>query len=321
MNGVRPTIIVTCPHNCEECVSIYRTIKVMFHESVYPAVNYKDIKVIDSHHVEVKVKTCIYENTLFIDICGSLDYDTKYYVVIPKDCVKDLECNLFCPEYVFEFTTEINKNLLFITRTEPQNEDKCVDINTNIVINFNKIIKEGKEFDDIKLISCDGKCIKIKKEICESALKIDLCEELEYEKEYKLFIPKCAVKDCKNITMEKSYTLEFTTEEEKKLFVVCTKPVDGAGNVDTCEEIVITFNSKIEEGKDFCEIKLFDNQGECVELEKVIKGDRLYLEPEKLCQCKKYFLEIPKKAVKSCEGKTLQCDFNMSFCTVCLVKK
>ena len=42
MDKVRPTIIVTYPHNCEKDVSIYRTIKILFHEPymgsfAYPA--------------------------------------------------------------------------------------------------------------------------------------------------------------------------------------------------------------------------------------------------------------------------------------------
>lgn len=317
MDKVRPTIIATYPHNCEECVSIYRTIKVVFHESIFPAENYEGIKITDVKGTEVNVDTYICENKLFIDICRSLEYDTKYYVLIPKNCVKDSDCNLFCPEYVFEFTTEKNKNLLFVTRTEPKNNDKCVDIDTNIIVNFNKIIIEGSAFENIRLASFDGTFVKIKKELCGTALKIDLCEDLEYETEYELFIPRDAVKDLNNITMCDDYTLEFRTEKEKVLFVVCTDPVNGEKDVDVCQKIVITFNTKIEEGRDYCKIKLSDEHGKCVELDKCIKEETLLLEAEKMHKCNKYFLEIPRYAIVSCEGKTLKADFNMSFDTLC----
>lgn len=215
MDNVRPTIIATYPHNCEGSVSIYRTMKVVFYEIIFPGENYEGIKITDLKGTEVNVDTYICGNVLFLDICRSLEYDTKYYVLIPKNCVKDSDCNLFCTEYVFEFTTEKNENLFFVTRTEPKNNDKCIYIDTNIVVNFNKIIIEGTVFENVRLANFDGSFIEIKKELCGTALKINLCEDLEYETEYELFIPKYAVKDFNNITMLHDYTLEFITEKEK----------------------------------------------------------------------------------------------------------
>jgi len=317
MDKVRPTIIATYPHNCEKCVSIYRTIKVLFHEEIFPAQEYDDIKITDVKGTKISIETYICGNKLFIDVCGALKYDTKYYVVIPRDSVKDSDCNLFCPEYVFEFTTEKNENLLYITRTEPKNEAKCVDIDPIITINFNKIVIEGCSFDDIVLESDDDTPVKIKKLICGSALKIDVCEELQYDTEYELFIPKDAVKDLDDVTLLKDYELEFTTEKEKLLYVVCTIPKDGQVDVDLCENIVVEFNTEIEEGCDYCKIELYDKHGKCIDIEKCIKGNKLFIEAEKLCACMKYTLVIPKNAVQTCEGITMKCDFNMSFYTVC----
>jgi len=318
MDNVRPVILATYPHNCEKCVSIYRTIKIVFHEEIYPAQEYDDIKVTDVKGTEVMIETYICSNKLFIDMCGALEYGTKYYVLIPRYSVKDADCNLFCQEYVFHFTTEINENLLFVTRTEPENDAKCVDIDTKIIVNFNKIIVEGLAFNDIELKTDDETPIKIKKQLCGSALKIDLCKDLQYETEYELFIAKDAVKDLNVVTMLQDYTLKFTTEKEKLLFVVGTSPVDGQIDVGLCEKIIIDFNAEIEEGCDYCKIRLYDNNGKCIDIEKCIKEDKLFIEAEKLRSCMSYFLEIPKHAVQRREGITMKSDFNMSFYTVCL---
>jgi hypothetical protein len=205
-----PVILDNTPYNGEIDVSIYTTIKILFHVSIFIGTTFDDINLRDDKGNKIDICKYICDNKLFIDPINPIEKATAYHVDIPRGAVVD--CNLYELQscYSFNFITCTNK-LLKVTSSKPVNNALDVSNDDLMTITFNEKIKEGENFNSIFLKDINGNFIPKVSSINGCVITVRPSEPLNHNMYYTLFIPDKAVYNTDNDHFKNRFVLTFAT--------------------------------------------------------------------------------------------------------------
>ncbi len=120
-----------------------------------------------------------------------------------------------------------------VTGTDPVDGAKGVAVNTNIVITFNKSVRESVYFNDIA-ISGGGSVVAYVYGLNAGTLTLDPTGSLNYSTRYTVTIPAGAVEDSDGNLLAAGHTFSFTTrsrpssgDDTAALVIGKTNPPDG----------------------------------------------------------------------------------------------
>ncbi len=100
-----------------------------------------------------------------------------------------------------------------ITKTNPQDKNGGIMIETSIVVRFSENVTKGKAVKALALTDGNGGAVKYTYEIKDNLLTITPKSDLKYGMAYTLLVPASAVKDSAGNALKEDYTLNFITEE------------------------------------------------------------------------------------------------------------
>jgi methionine-rich copper-binding protein CopC len=204
-----------------------------------------------------------------------------------------------------------------VESTDPTNGATGVPADKTITVTFKGAVQQGDKFADIAVKDASGKAVEVDKSISDRVLTIKPKAPLAGSTAYTVTIPAGAVKDAvAGIPLAKDFTFSFTTEQDKTPPAVQNcDPAAGATNVPVNKTITVTFTEDVQEGPQFANISLVDEQNNTITLQKSISGRVLTLKPASdLAYYKRYTVTIPAGAVKDAAGNELaqQCVFSFT---------
>jgi hypothetical protein len=196
-----------------------RNISIMFNDNINIGSVFKIISLKTEDGRDVSIRTSIDKNVLTIEPRYNLDYNTRYFVIIPKFALSNSIGGALAEDYEFSFITESEIEPLMITNSYPNHNGTGIQVNPTISIEFNREINlvwqaNGKDKGkDIRLISKDNRDIPVHYTVSGNRLIINPLEMLNYDTEYELVLLPNAVWDLSKNKISGTYKLTFTTEQ------------------------------------------------------------------------------------------------------------
>lgn len=193
---------------------------------------------------------------------------------------------------------------LNVVSSSPNNYSSIIDIDSDIVINFNRNIKNGSRFANITLRNFNNQIVPITCNISNTTLRISPDQSLGYGSYYILTVPYNAVEDDAGINLYQDFTLVFVTAGDyTPPQIASSVPADNTGNADTNTIINIKFTEKIKAGQLIEGISLYYGNNLKARTYVGINGDTLVIKPlEKLMYNTTYFVYLPYNSVTDIAG-------------------
>lgn len=199
-----------------------------------------------------------------------------------------------------------------VSKTYPPDRAINVSISPNIVIYFSEQIYFYNSTGTIIIKDPTGKDVSTGYGVHSNS--IDMNPILSTNTKYTVCVEAGVVKDSQG-NPNKPYTFSFTTEDEKETVppkTINTSPINGAVNVDTNPNIVITFSERVHIGSN--DIKMQDSNGNNINIgNRSLNGAEYGFSPQ-LKSGIKYIISIPANAFIDDAGNPNQA-YSFSFTT------
>ena len=295
------------PTNSSKIAVSNPVITITFNEPIQAGSAYSNIKVITPDNKAKTITKTINGSTL--TLTASYDYtDGVYTVYIPANAVKNAAGNGIVATYNSTFTVAVPP---VVSKVDPVNGTTVAVINKVINITFSEAIQAGSAYNNIKVITSDGKSKIITKTI--SGNTLTLTSTYSYTPgTYTIYIPANAVQDLAGNGLAGNYTSIFTVNTVTPS-IISVNPVNGATVSDVNKVIIITFNQSIQAGSAYNNIKVITSDGKSKIITKTISGNTLTLTPTYSYAPGTYTIYIPANAVQNTAGNGLAANYNSTF--------
>ena len=170
--------------------------------------DFEDIKIFTDEYKEIASNSEINGNELVIKSEESLDYSTRYNILIPMTSIKTENGHMLKNDFLNKFqTTSLEPQVVF---SNIFNNETDVSVDSNFSIQFNQDIV----IDNISLLGLrvDGEEVESEKIVGDKWITIKPAKNLSSETEYELFIKNNAVKNS-SFSLKKDFIINFKTEQ------------------------------------------------------------------------------------------------------------
>ncbi|MDD4048806.1 MAG: S-layer homology domain-containing protein [Clostridia bacterium] len=211
----------------------------------------------------------------------------------------------------------IERTPLVVDKVEPSADAEEVSINQQVTVGFNMDLTQDSDFAEIVLADTDNNVVATTKEIDGANVVLTPNSDLEYGKQYFVYIPVEAVTGSQQNKMEEAYRASFTTEEYRLNPVVrFTYPGELMDETPVDAKINVIFNETVAKGSSFNDISLQDGSGKEI-LNRVSINDKTLLVrlESDLEDSTNYTMTIPVNAVENTRGYSIEEDFVLEFST------
>lgn len=314
------TVKSSTPADNAKNVPLNKPITITFSEEIRECSEFSKIIL---HKVgstgNVPVEGYISKDTLAINPLYSLDYNSTYMVVVPRNSILGVNGKILNGNCVLFFETEKEKIPPEVKYSYPSTDSRYVPINSTIAIAFSENINPFEDFNKGVTLRDSKNNIDIRCSVSGNTMTINLKNGLNmaYKTAYTLTVSSGTIKDFEGNTMKQNYVLKFTTEAwgtSPKL--VSSNPTDGSKNAPINNSITVSFDENIRKGKNFSKIYLENEKGEKVTYSTSISDKTLTIKPKwTLDYDTTYNLVIPVEAIEGTFGKVSKDKYEIKFKT------
>ena len=246
-------------------------------------------------------------NTLTINPVAGLNASIVYGVTLPVGAVTDGAGNNLTTEFDSYFATAGQQ--LTVTAVNPPDGATNVALNQTISVTFNTVIQPGPAFDYIRVYDYFG---PLNTTISGNTLFIQATGGWLYNAQHWIEIPSDAVVDASGTSQTLLFSSTFWSTGAVN--VTSVDPYNGATNVPANTTISLTFNTAIQPGPGFDEIRVLGYGGP---LDTAISGDTLTMTPGgNFSSSFMYQVFVPAGSIESTANVSLGADFDSFFTTV-----
>ncbi|WP_051318216.1 Ig-like domain-containing protein [Cohnella thermotolerans] len=315
-----PVIVGSTPSDNKQNVPVDSIIHIAFDEPIEQSVNFSIITAFNQNKLEqLPVDIAINGNELTLSPRISLEYGNLYKIYIPTDSVRNASGIGLADTYTIEFSTL--PEALSVTSTEPMNEESGIALEVTPIVSFNLPIESVDEAGIVFKSEETSVPVRIEKQ--ENQLMIVPEEKLAPAVTYTLSIEAGSVAARNGQTLNEPITVSFTTvengneapSEPSSLKVVSVSPEDHQKDVGLDASVTIDFDSPIQEGKAYTDIRMFsESESGDILFAAAIAGNRLTIKPDrKLASLASFTISLPQDAVRSVDGETPNEAFSVTF--------
>lgn len=303
---IPPKLKSTNPKNGASGVSVGSVITIVFDEKIQQGNNFNNLVLKDQMGYIVRSSITITNDQISIKPESSLRAGAYYSIEVPAGAVKDMVGNANSVRYSIDFETQEEKNPPKVVSSSPVNGARNISLNSQIVINYDKSIRNGDKFKNIELKDSKGRKITVSIGISSNNLYIKPKKALESGTVYALTIPGDAIKDSYGNIQKSSYTLRFSTENP-----IAAKSASVSKDNKT---ITITLNQNTIKGTNFRKVMLVDSKGNTIRIDAKLSGSKLTITPkEDLAKGTRYVVIVPTGALKDSQFNPTKTDIKINF--------
>ncbi|MFP4457548.1 MAG: immunoglobulin-like domain-containing protein, partial [Clostridia bacterium] len=297
-------VIESNPSNFQRDVTLDGNIEVILNKSFTKGSNFNDISFSSDQEV-ISISKTIDGNSLRIDPTNELKNGKIYTLNIPEDAFSDRFENSSLSK-VIKFKTVGDDQLVKVNALEDNEE--IVAVNQPLRIEFDKLVK----FDNYRNINIENASISNYGLDGDwnglNCLYIYLRDELEPNTEYNIKInPDTFTLDGNDILGGLASEYTFKTGSNSLPFELNINELDDGyvNEIAINQEFKATFESNIEKGASFNNIKFISKDGLDIQAEIKIIDNKAIIKPERdLEQDKIYYLDIPENAFNDLDGNS-----------------
>lgn len=206
-------------------------------------------------------------------------------------------------------------SLPVVNNVKPSNKNSDVSVNSPVIINFNKPIDKGINFQNIKIMDSNGNNVPIKLNIDVNSIIINSLTSWKPNIKYTVHIPINAITDDLGNNFTSEFESEFTTIDLPSL--VISDPINGNTNVSNDHIIKLIFNKPIQQGPGFNKIYVKRDDGVYKTIIKTINGTTLQIAAKYGWDTgTKFTVFIPINALTDLNGNNLTSEYTSIFSTV-----
>jgi len=295
-------VVSSAPQDMERQVRLWPSISFSYNfKDIVKGSSFQNISIRSVAGRVISSYVELYENKVYLNIQEILEPGTIYEITIPAGAVCDRFENVSNPKLI-RFRTETDGKASEITSTYPLDNQKDVDVQENIEVNFNGIVKAK----DCRLKLTDDKGSQIKTYVkspdaAEKGLILEPYVPLEPNTRYTVTGPYYSASDPSGLEF---FSMSFTTGANA-LSRAGISPVSTAGSpgAPLNMPIQVEFTSAVNRGPEFDSIVITDSEGNPVAFKAEEKGEKAALMPKQaLKPSEAYTVNIPAGAYKNAGG-------------------
>lgn len=308
-------VVSTQPSNKHPDAPADKPITIQFNKNIKPGSKYDSIQLKNAKtNAIVAIDKLISGSSLVLKPKQPLQQLVEYVVVIPDGAVANAENDAPNTAHNFSFKCGAPPQLV---KVEPTNGSKEVFRDQIILLTFSEAIRAGADFSRLSVRTGNTQInYSIKLEY--NCIFLTPTSILPANTLVTVFIPKNAFVDLGGSSLDKDYTVSFTTGSGAyPPRIVSSSPSDGDQSVSINSNIYVRFDKTILEGPNWGNIVLKTISGETVQIQKLISyGVQLEVRPvQKLKPNTTYTLILPAGCVKEQLGSLLQGEVSIKFTT------
>lgn len=246
----------------------------------------------------------------------NLDLGIAYQFCVSAVTAEGLESSKSRP---ISYTLKVPDDLTppTVAASIPYGNAREVNVNSPISVIFSEDLLQGPEYDDITL-TVEGVAVPFIMGISRNTLTIIPNERLPYSAVCILTVPAGAVLDLGGNSLEREYTVRFTTEgppDTEPPEIIASAPAPDEVGVAVDRQIFIILSENVVEGTAFDGI-IVSAGGTSVSADAALSGNILIITPaEDLAHQTTYDVIIPANAVADIAGNLLASQHSFSFIT------
>lgn len=293
-----PVVDKVDPVNNATNVAVDKIIRVYFSKDIKAGSNYDGISLKNGNGDPVLITKSLDDNILSITSKNPLTSLTTYTLTLPVNSIRDMADNSFNTEFTSKFTT-FDTTPLTIKSTDPAKGAVNVPSNKKIKINFNKDIKKGNMFIELK--NSAGKSMPITCTLSGKVLEIKP-DNLLSEDKFTVCLHTGCVTDLAGNKLALNSTY-FTTDCTPPT-VKSTTPVKGSIKFSKNATIYLKFSENIKTSTNWNKITVKNlTTGKTVSFSKSLSGTIISIKTiQNRVQNNYYQVYLPSSAVKDYAG-------------------
>jgi methionine-rich copper-binding protein CopC len=264
------TLTNVWPSANQSGLSITTKVMVQAGENIQPGTNLRGISLADSTGTAVTVTTSIINNKLVIAPVNVLSYNTTYTVTVPVGAVVGVDGAQLTQAQTAHFGTG---RVLVPTNLDVYDVGGMPVTNYSIYLDFSGLLAPSASYAGITLKDASNVSTPLAVQVLGGGegnkLVITPLNQLRYNTSYTLALPQTSVTDAYGSPLDKSYSIQFTTEAP---LTFTTNPPNNATNVPITQIITLTMSNTVLPGPNFQQITVKDADGRPVNVTTTIFG-------------------------------------------------
>jgi methionine-rich copper-binding protein CopC len=274
------------------------------YNEIFESSKFNNISLRTRDGAVIKVTKILSGNKITLDLgTAKLIPGTAYELVIPAGAVNDRFGNS-SSEKTIQFITKSDKLWPEIIHSYPINDQKTIDVNQSIRLNFSEKVKVDTGI--IKLKDANGNIVDIaigKIDTILNVVTITPFKPLQPNTEYTIYVPYNFVKNNSGNHMQFDYSTSFQTGASLVDIVSLSPNTFNKKGVSINTPIEIKFASPVIEGLNYTKMKILDSKGNSISFLSKETDNAVILTPiSSLAPSETYTVEIPSGAFANGEN-------------------